>query len=214
MQYVMALVISTGLMACADDTSVEDEHTLRSAQGETPFWDLRANDEDNGPVAVYDGDPPTLPPCIIWDIDGGEGVHEGPAEDGILVATMDENRIVAADGNIECVGFQDGDLYKLRDVQTDEILYTATHGRFVFEGNVDQMPRPGSAEYQDLLQNRLALEFYQDQLSEQPKRFGVILATAGASLQHANPMRKMTLAAMYGGDCGSNGPRIIEPAPQ
>ena len=210
------MVASLGAVAsCGDELDASGDAELRS--GSVPFWQERLQLPDNGPVTVHDGDGPLIPDCIIWDIDGGEDVadqvFEGPSAEQVLVATVDENQIFGPDGGLECTAYEESGLFKLRDGLDGDVLYTATEGRYVFQGDVQQLPAAGSYEWHVLLWTDLVVEYYGPLVYGGARGQQELLGTADVKLHRANPMRKLVIAAMYGGDCGSNGPRVIEMPP-
>ncbi len=211
---VFSMVVAVGsATGCAVDDDVESSEFRSGGWSPAPdFWNWGLGYAGNEAVALHDGDGPLVPDCIIWDIDGGDDVYEGPEADGELLLSVVDNEVVGPDGTLECFATEEGGLFKLRDTQ-GQVLYTASLGRFVFEGDVQQLPAPGTSQWQTLLNERLAFEFFADQVFEGPRWMQKLLGTADAEIKAANPMRKLLIAALFGAECGSNGPREILPPP-
>ncbi|MEM6290322.1 MAG: hypothetical protein AAGA54_03625 [Myxococcota bacterium] len=169
-------------------------------------------------MAIHDGDGPLVPECIIWDIDDSDddvyGLYEGPVFDDILVANVEDNQIFGPDGGLECTAYEENGLFKLRDGLDGEVLFTATPGRYVFQGDVQQLPTPGSYAWHVLLWTDLVIEYYGPLVYGGPRGQQALLGTADQKLHRANAMRKLAIAAMYGAECGSDGPRVIEMPPE
>ena len=205
----LSLAGSISMSACAtEDDEGASSHVFRG--GDTPFWDLRADDPGNGAVALHDGDGPLIPDCIIWDIDGGEDVYEGPAVNGNLLMQVRGNEILGPDGRMECRGETEGDVFKLRDAQ-GTVVFSVGLGRFIFGGDVATLPEGGTPQWHQLLNEQLAYEVCGDQVFDGRRRDGEVIVTGDARLNRANPMRKLLFAALAAGECGSNGPFV--PAP-
>ncbi len=215
----LVLLSCAGLLACAQEDGLAGPGSeLRSGDaGATDFWNLRLEDPANGAVQLSDDDGPNPPDIIIWDIDGDEDtsdVYEGPAFGGALVLSTVDNQIYDADGQPQCTAtFEDG-LYKLREGLDGPVIYTATAGRYVFAGDVPGgLPSPGTPAWQTLIYTQLEYEFYQDHVYDGPHWHpdAEAIATASVDLQRANPMRKLLIAALQGGICGSPGEPTLPP---
>ena len=220
------------LCACTAGATDTDPDGLRD--GGTPFWDDDLELAANGSIEIHrssgsgggsgsggsgsggsggsgGGGGPLVPECIIWDIDDADddvwSIYEGPAFEQVLIAKIDENRVVAADGEIECVAYEERGLYKLRDGLDGDVLFTSAQGRYVFHGDVEVLPQVGSRTWRALLWDDLAFEFHDAHVYGGTRGQQAVLGRADADLERANPMRKLALAAMFAAECGSNGPR-------
>ncbi len=201
-----------GLGACAGPAAPGDDldvgGDLRSGQV-FEFWNLRLYDLSNGDVQLYDQDEPQIPDTIIWDIDGDEDtadVYEGPIFGGALVLSTVENQIYDGAGNVQCTATVEDGLFKLRQGLDGDVIYTATPGRYVFAGDVPGgLPSPGTTQWQELLYHQLDFEFYGAQIFAGPRWQADVIAEGSVNLHKANPMRKLMIAALYGGECGSPG---------
>jgi hypothetical protein len=144
-----------------------------------------------------------LPDTITWT-NVGDGVNTDVFDgDGVLVVSTFENQIYDADGNLECTAYYEDGLYKLREGLDGDVILTATQGRAVFWGNVDQLPQPGTTEHQILIYTQLAYEFYGEFLFDGPHWISDIVGYADVKIHRASPMRKLLIAALYEGECGS-----------
>lgn len=199
-------------MACASFTACAEaddglgggDAELRSASTDD-FWNLRPDDPGNGPVQLNDEGGMTPPDIIIWDIDGdGEGSDVfDPA--GAIVLSSDEEQILDADGAVQCTAWNENGLYKLREGLDGAVVFTATSGRYVFAGDVQSLPAPGTSAWQQLVYSQLAYDFYGKSLYDGPHWHGDLVGTSSEKLHRASPMRKLLIASLYGGACGSPG---------
>lgn len=204
-----------GLTACAEsEDGLGDVGASHRAAGETvEFWNFRLTEPDNGGVQLHDDDDgPSVPETIIWDIDGGEDVADVyDAAGQFLLATV-ENQIFDAQGALQCTAYMEDGLFKLREGLDGAVLYTATPGRYVFAGDVPGgLPPTGSSAWQELVYGQLEFEFYGEQIFDGPRWQAEVIATGSVSLSKANPMRKLLIASLFGGVCGS--PGAPEPPP-
>ncbi len=186
------------------------DRELRSASTDD-FWNLRPTDPGNGPVQLNDEGGMSPPDIIIWDIDGdGEGSDVfDPA--GSIVLSSVEDQILDAAGNVQCTAWYEDGLYKLREGLDGAVVYTATPGRYVFAGDVTSLPEPGTYASQVLLYTQLEYEFYGVSIFDGPRWQGDLAGTSSEKLHRASPMRKLLIASLYGGACGS--PGVPEMAP-
>ncbi len=202
-QRVAVVLACAGLAACADTDGLgADDATLRSASTED-FWNLRPGDPGNGPIQLHDEGGTSPPDIIIWDIPGDPSDVFDPA--GSLVLSAVEDQILDANGNVQCTAWHEDGLYKLREGLDGAVVYTATPGRYVFAGEVSFLPVAGTAAWQELISERLEYEFYGEQIFNGPRWSADLAGRSSEKLHSANPMRKLLIAALYGGACGSPG---------
>lgn len=200
-------------MGCAAEGEdfADDGQSLRAAGETVEFWDFRPNDPGNGDVELSDGmDDDGLPDVIITTPTTG-GNTDVVDPDGELVVSTTENQIFDAGGNLACTAYMEGGLYKLREGLDGDVVLTATQGRYVFWGDVQSLPAPGTYAWPHLLYNELAYEFYGDVLYDGPRWFADVVADADVHIHRANPMRKLLIAAVYEGECGAGQPPLPPP---
>lgn len=190
----MALVFLAGT-AISDPRNKLDE-----------FWNLRPNDPGNGPIELGDdGDDDGLPETIVWCIDG-DGTSSAVLDpNDRLVLDTDENRIFDAAGNLQCTAQREGRLFKLREGVDGPVLFTATLGRYVFNGDVEKLPIRTTKAWRKLIRRQTAYEFYGPDVYDGWRRFGDVEITANESVSRANPMRKLLISALLSGECGVDG---------
>ncbi len=212
----IVVMACAGLAACAetDDGLEGPDAELRSANTDD-FWNLRPNNPGNGPVQLNDEGGMTPPDIIIWDIDGdGEGSDVFDPAGSIVLSTV-ENQVLDGDGNVQCTAWYEDGLYKLREGLDGAVVYTATRGRYVFAGDVQSLPQSGTSAWQDLVYSQLEYEFYGKSIYDGPRWQGDLAGTSSEKLHRASPMRKLLIASLYGGACGSPGvPETTPPGPQ
>lgn len=189
---------------CAQDGEDfgDDGQSLRAAGEMVEFWNFRPNYPGNGDVELSDDD--ALPEVITWDVgDGSADSTDVFDPNGELVVSSFENQIFDASGNLRCTAYLENGLFKLREGLDGEVVLTATQGRYVFWGNVDALPEPGTAAWTHLFYNDLAYEFFGDRLYDGPRWFADVVAHTNVHIHRANPMRKLLIAALYEGECGA-----------
>jgi len=197
-------VACVGMAACdQQEEDIWDGQSLRAAGEDVDFWNFHADDPGNGDVDLMGSDDDGLPPTLDWGIDG-----DGPGSDvfdptGTLVVSTVEDQIFDANGNLQCTAYLEGDLFKLRQGLDGQVLLTATQGRYVFWGDVEALPEPGTSDWQALIYNQLGYEFYGELLYDGPRWMSDVIATADVPIHKASPMRKLLIASLYEGVCGT-----------
>ncbi|MBV1857634.1 MAG: hypothetical protein KUG77_04420 [Nannocystaceae bacterium] len=199
----MPLALGCMLSGCAQGDDFSDEgQSLRAAGEMIEFWNFRPNDPGNGEVELSDDDSlPDVPTFTIVPSGGGDSdVYDVNNQ---LVVSTNENQIFDATGTLYCTAYLEDGLYKLRQGLDGAVLLTATQGRYVFWGDVQELPTPGTYAWQHLLHNELAYEFYGDVLYDGPRWFGDDVGSADVHIHRANPMRKLLIGALFEGECGT-----------
>jgi len=193
------------LSGCAQEGDFpEDGQSLRAAGETVDFWNFRPNDPGNGEVELSDGmDDDSLPDVVVWDIPTSGDSADVFDVNGVLVASTVENQIFDAGGNLRCTAYLEDDLYKLREGLDGEVVLSATQGRYVFWGDIQSLPEPGTYAWHSLLYHELAYEFYGNDLYDGPRWMADVIAHANVHIHKANPMRKLLIAALYEGECGT-----------
>lgn len=197
----------TMVAGCAEGGGYDGLDDVRAGGETNDFWNLRPDDPGNGDVDLLDdGDDNGLPDTIIWCLGGdGEGTDVFDATYD-LTAFTSENQIFDAAGNLGCTAYAEDGLFKLREGLDGPVVLTASPGRYVFAGDVAQLPEPGSYDWYALLVHQLEFEFYGDVLYEGPRWNADVIGYATEHLHRASPMRKLLVAALYDGLCGTDTP--------
>ena len=178
-----------------------DEGSLRAAGETVDFWNFRPIAPGNGAVEVMEDD--SLPDEPTFTITPGGGSSDVFDPNGDLVLSTVENQIFDAAGNLRCTAYHENGLFKLREGLDGEVLLTSTRGRYVFWGDVQALPTPGTVAWQHLIYNELAYEFFGHLLYDGPRWYADVIAFADVHIHKANPMRKLLIAALFEGECGA-----------
>jgi|GEM_PF-4949776 len=205
-QALTMTLVCTSLVACAEsEDDLDGGQSLRAAGEMVEFWNFRPNDPGNGEVQLSeDDDDDGLPDAIIWSSGSGEGGGSDIyTPGGDLVVSQVENQIFDADGYLRCTAYMEDGLFKLREGLDGDVVLTATQGRYVFWGDVQGLPQPGTGAWQELIYTQLAYEFYGDVVYDGPRWISDIVGYANVHIHKANPMRKLVFAAMFEGECGT-----------
>lgn len=165
------------------------------------FWNFRPNDPGNGNVQLSEDE--QLPDIIVWDIPSSGDSSDVFGPNGELVVSTLANQIFDVAGTLRCTAYLEDGLFKLREGLDGDVVLTATQGRYVFWGDVQALPEPGTYAWQHLIYNDLAYEFYGDVLYDGPRWIADVVAHSNVHLHRANPMRKLLIAALYEGECGA-----------
>lgn len=172
------------------------------------FWNLSPNDPGNGTIDLGDDDDDDgLPDTITWTNVGDGTYSEVFDRGGILTLVVERNRIFDASGNLQCTAQRAGRLFKLREGVHGPVLFTATLGRYVFDGDVAKLPIRSTKNWRQLIRRGTAYEFYGPDVYDGWRRWGDVEITASESLSRANPMRKLLISALITGECGADGGR-------
>jgi hypothetical protein len=158
----------------------------------------------NGDQRIFEGDNTDSPDCLIWDIDGANAIDVRQPSFGTLV--LGDDWISDPAGNVLCTAEVDagGESY-LREGTDGEVLLTLW-GRFIFEGEVDvPSPAGGNKDAVNAVLGTRSYEFWKDQVFAGKKWEGEVIATSTAHIHNAVPMRKLVIAALVAGECGSFG---------
>jgi hypothetical protein len=205
----LALLSSIG---CGDDlvapgVAPDGLHALMAptAHNHAPFWERDLDNPANGDVQLYAGEGMD-PLDLVWDIKGGTASQAtaGGVLDPLLV--IDDYVMRDLAGNVVCtvekVDGHGAEHFLLRDA-VGTVLLTQWHRyTFGFEKTVPPLASPDSPS---LLQDGVLLSFKHDQVFFGRWPDGQVAVTASARIEQANPMRKMLVAALVAGHCGSSG---------
>ncbi len=149
-------------------------------------------------VQVHVGTTTTNPDCLIWDI-VGDDVYEGPelAGDILWNVTGLGDEIFDTTGQLRCTMHTVGpDYVELREGSSGPVLASQWHNHAFF-GDVSNIPESIRWDFADYTYNGT-------QLNEGPW-YGPTAATATEFVEYAQTKRKMAIAALVMGLCGSEG---------
>ena len=192
-----------GCVAPADDAG---ELELRSGQVSDTGY---PGDED---VEVRQGDRDD-PDAILWDLDGGNvsrSTGTGGEQD-LLVVESDALWLADSAGTtngeepvctVEEGSHPSGDVYEL--VDADGSVVFTMWGRFVFAGEpqLPDVPLVASDEAWD----HLVMSFVGKRVHAGAWWDAPVLAEASAPIAHANPVRRLVVAALLSNECGLDAP--------
>ncbi len=191
---------STGLLACDQPVSEPDSDealTLYDAARAAPF---------NVPAGFADGDVALSRPAggsgggdiVVFDIIDAVA----RASDGEPIQLLSDNKIESPDGELLCTRANVGGFVQLRDA--DGTVLLSSVGPFVFEGQPNlagKNPVQQAAE----LANRLRFSFEFEVVVEGFASSGEDMVTASVPVQFSSNWRKLVIASLVDGYCGSDG---------
>lgn len=205
----LCVATSIGLMAC-DDQPVSGPSTAE----EQALYDFRAGPEIPDHIPGYDGNGDITisrgssangngddaGDIILWDI------VEGVVFNRYGITTMNlvgESIVDPASGTTMCTTTtsQDGLFKELRD-EDGTVLYSAM-GLWTFDGTPDLSGNPFK-QYQSLM-SQLRFSYQYDAVVDGLGTNGSEMVQASAPIQLASRWRKLVIAALVDGQCGSEG---------
>ena len=197
-----AALTLTGCYSGADTEDADFRHG-----GHKEFWEIGLGNPANGDTQVSSGDS-VSPFELIWDIDGGTTTQSAPDPGSsvpvtTVTRTTADDEILDGSGNVLCtaVESQHGSrrAYQLLDANGNAVL-TLWH-RYVFAGDVN-IPKKGW-KLGKLIKHHTAFSFHHNRIHVGTWWNGDVAATADVKIANANPMRKLELASLVAGECGS-----------
>lgn len=195
-------------LACEAESLPFEESEFRSPQPPGEFWEWGSSFASNGEMQLYAGASNSSIGCLIYTIGGDQptGVQQVRPDGGFGPGPLVVENVIYDGETPVCVATQDEEtpaLFRLHDAE--QPLFTLW-GRFLFDGDVPELPTIGSPAYQALLADQLVYSFSGNQIFEAGNWEGNILATADVDeITQANPMRKLLFGALSSGYCGSVG---------
>lgn len=198
---IFCVATSTGLTAC------DQEPVGPHPDDEQVFYDAaRAAGGIPGPPAFADGDMTLSRPAgggggvdiTVWDI--VDSVAR--SADGLTVQVLTNDTIFSPDGEALCTKTQSGGFTQLRDTDGDVLLSTV--GPLVFEG---QPNLAGKNIVQQVIElaNHLRFSFDFTVVVEGTSASGDDLIYADVPIQFSSGWRKLVIASLVDGYCGSDG---------
>lgn len=200
-EFVIVVFLVPVLPACTEPKS-EDTFEFRSVS--EPPEDYAGN----GDIEIHQGTDDEIPDEIIWDVMGGtvlRQVEPGVFEErinveGEVMQDVEEPAWTAPVCVVDEVEHPSGEVFELVS-STDGVLFTLW-GRFVFAGQ-HALPDEPNVEEDPTLAAQVAFSFEGSHIYGGPWWDGTVLTTASEEIQDASPERRLLLAALVAGDCGS-----------
>lgn len=192
---------STGLTAC-DDEPVSGPST----QEEQALYDFRAAPFPNGISGLADGDVELRRPAggtgggdiVVFDI---VGVAARDAS-GQPLQLLSDDAIASPEGEVLCTRSSDNGFTQLLDADGD-VLFSSV-GPFVFEGMPELRGKNPFQQYH-VLMSHLRFSFDFATVVEGLGNDGEDMVHASAPIQFAPTWRKLVIASLVDGYCGSDG---------
>lgn len=143
---------------------------------------------------------------IIWEILEYTQVYEGPAVNGNLLMYVQDNAIYTAGGVQTCTvdsPFLNSNLREVIAANGTQVLFTIWNN-YVFEGKVD-VKIVNFGQMQKLFGEQLLFEYQPDQIFLGEAHDGFRLMTTNTNITAQSDGRKLLMAALMTGECGSAG---------
>jgi len=199
-QIIIAALLVPTLPACTASSSPEDAFEFRS--GSLDY-------AGNGDIEIHEGTDDEIPDEIIWDVLGGTVLRQ--VELGVFQARINVVGETILEANeplwtapvcvVEQTDHPSGEVFELVS-STDGVLLTLW-GRFVFAGQ-HALPNAPNVEEDPTLAAQVGFSFEGSRIHSGPWWDGVVLTTATEEIQDASPERRLLLAALVAGECGSS----------
>ncbi|MCH9684540.1 MAG: hypothetical protein K0V04_24100 [Deltaproteobacteria bacterium] len=197
----LAAVLTAGCTA----TESHDDLDLR-------MWGAGDDYAGNGDIEVRagDDDDDDIPDTIIWDILGGSVSRQttpGVFEQRLIIADDDFLSATGPAGappmcTVVATDHPSGNEFQLVD-KYGEVVFTVWK-RFVFAGDVS-LPLHPHVKNNPSLHGAIAVSFKKKRIYSGGFWEGDVLATANERIARSTPERRLLLAALVSGECGSDG---------
>lgn len=158
--------------------------------------DFRVLDIANGDVSIHEGESTSNPDCLIIDIVGGDAFG-GPGTGHALLASFTEKGIFSPEGECGCTFDDSGPMLQLRREDDGTAIYSVWN-KWVLDGDHDGPPGAGGVA------SAAAYTFQTDHVYEGMPKSKNLVATGTANLQFMDATRKLLVAALLDGSCGTS----------
>ncbi len=205
---ILGSVLSALVVAGCTQVEDSDDLGFRSAEAAGDF-----QYPGDGDIEVYPAGPVNEPDAIIWDLDDGGVARQ--VQPGLFVSRLFvvDNEFRSGSGPSDEAGavpvcsvvpadHPSDRAFQLVDAE-GEVIFTLWK-RFVFAGDVE-LPTKPKVKKNYALQQQLAFSFNKDDIYAGSWWCGEHIATASERIARANPVRRLLLAALVAGECGSEG---------
>lgn len=142
---------------------------------------------------------------VVWEVVEAQ-VFEGPAVDGNLLLYIENNAIYDAQGLQTCSiesPYLNSSLREVIAANGDDTLFTIWNN-YVFYGEID-MAKVTPGKLKTLFETQLLFHFYDTDIFLGEAKNAYLLMTTNADLSHQSDGRKLLMAALVAGECGSAG---------
>lgn len=121
---------------------------------------------------------------------------------GGQVQQLTDDTISSPDGQVLCTRTTNNGFVQLRDADGDVLF--SSFGPFVFDGQLDLEGQGGAQQFQTLM-GQLRFSYNFDTVIEGLANSGTEMVQASAPIQFSSGWRKLVIASLVDGYCGSNG---------
>lgn len=143
---------------------------------------------------------------VIWEILEASGVYEGRAEGGDLLMFIEGDQIYDANGVLTCsVGspFLNSEVREVIAANGTEVLFTVWDN-YVFDGEID-VKSDNFGQIKKLFGGQLLFQYLPNEIYLGEAIDGFRLMTTDSDITVQSDGRKLLMAALMSGECGSNG---------
>jgi hypothetical protein len=142
---------------------------------------------------------------VVWEVVEA-AVYEGPAIDGNLLLYIENNAIFNLEGVQTCQinsPYLNSSMREVIAANGSEILFTVW-GNYVFEGEID-IGKITYAKLKTLFPTQLLFEYTPSEIYLGEVKDGHRLMTTNSNITEQSEGRKLLMAALIAGECGSLG---------
>jgi hypothetical protein len=199
---LLCVAASTGLAACDhepdDGLTPDQEQALYDAMRAAPNANPGGLADGNVELRRPAGDGGGGADIVIFDIVDAVARDS----DGLTIQTLTDSSIMSPTGQVLCTKASSGVFMQLRDSDGDVLL--SVLGPLVFEG---QPALNGKNAFQQLIElaSHLRFSYDFDTVVEGFASYGDGMVEASAPIQYASNWRKLVIASLVDGYCGSEG---------
>jgi hypothetical protein len=171
---------------------------------ETVGDDFRASLDVGVQMTAADGDGDDG--SVIWEVVEA-AVYEGPAVNGNLLLYIEDNAIFNLEGVQTCQvnsPYLNSSLREVIAANGSETLFTVW-GNYVFEGEIQFDAKVTFAKLKTLFGSQLLYEYTPSEIYLGEVKYGQLLMTTNTNITQQSQGRKLLMAALIAGECGSAG---------
>jgi hypothetical protein len=142
---------------------------------------------------------------VVWEVVEA-AVYDGPAIQGNLMLYIENNAIFNTEGVQTCEiasPYLNSSMREVIAANGSEVLFTVW-GNYVFEGEID-LTKINYAKMKALFPTQLLFEYTTDEIYLGEYKDGHRLMTTNADITKQSDGRKLLMAALIAGECGSPG---------
>jgi hypothetical protein len=171
---------------------------------ETVGDDFRASLDVGVQMTAADGDGDDG--SVIWEVVEA-AVYEGPATNGNLLLYIEDNAIFNVEGVQTCQvnsPYLNSSLREVIAANGSETLFTVW-GNYVFEGEIQFDDKNTFAKLKTLFGSQLLNEYTPFEIYLGEVKYDQLLMTTNTNITQQSQGRKLLMAALIAGECGSAG---------